>query len=60
MKTRFFILLATTIAISSCGTSGQIAGTQQYQDGIYARPTKTNTVVVGEYYISRMDEAEFV
>ena len=47
MKTRIVLLLATAVAISSCGTGARYANSQQYQDGIYTgRSSVENTLTV--------------
>ncbi len=46
MKTNVTLWLTAILAVSACGSSAQFASSgQQYQDGIYYRPTTENKSV---------------
>ena len=46
MKTNVTLWLTAMLAVSACGSSAQFASSgQQYQDGIYYRPTTENKSV---------------
>ena len=43
MKTNILVLSGAFLALASCGSASQYASSQQYQDGFYSRPAKTET-----------------
>ena len=43
MKTNILVLSGAFLALAGCGSASQYASSQQYQDGFYSRPAKTET-----------------